>query len=99
MFKRSILTLGLMAAMTAVAFAAPVKAKVVSVTGKNVVVKVDGDVAAWIKKGLQVKIDKKYSGKITEVKDDMVTISTPKAEELKADEAVTFDKNTAAAGC
>jgi type 1 fimbria pilin len=99
MFKRTALTLGLMAALASAAFAAPVKAKVVSVTGKNIVLKVDGEVAAWIKKGIQVKLNKKFAGKITEVKDDTVTVSSPKAEELKADEAVTFDKNTAAAGC
>jgi len=99
MFKRSILTLSLMATLATMAVAAPVKAKVVSINDKLVVLKVEGTPAAWVKKGLQIKVNKKYSGKITEVKDDTVTISTPKAGELKADEAVTFDKNTAAAGC
>ena len=99
MFKRSAITLGLMAALATIAFAAPVKAKVVSVKEKIIVVKVEGEPAAWIKKGIQVKLNKKYSGKVTEVKDGTVTISSPKAGELKADEAITFDKNTAAAGC
>lgn len=99
MIKRSLLTLGLMAALASTAFAAPVKAKVVSVQNQVVVLKVDGEVAAWIKKGAQIKINKKYGAKVTEVKDGTVTVSSPKAGELKADDAITFDKNAAVAGC
>jgi hypothetical protein len=99
MFKRSAVILGLMAALATAAFAGPVKAKVVSVKDKLIVVKVEGEMAAWIKKGIQVKLNKKFGGKVMEVKDGTVTISSPKADELKADEAITFDKNTAAAGC
>ena len=99
MLKRSLLTLGLMAAFAATTFAAPVKAKVISVQDKTVVVKVDGAVAAWIKKGAQIKINQKFGGKITDVKDNTVTLTSPKADQLKADDAITFDKNAAVAGC
>ena len=99
MFKRSALAIALMASLATVAFAAPVKATVVSVKDKIITLKISGEVAAWVKKGIQVKVNKKFTGKITEVKDETVTISSPKADELKADEAITFDKNTAAAGC
>ena len=66
---------------------------------KAVVVKVDGVLAPWAKKGSMVKINNKYNGKITEVSGASVTLSSPKASELKEGQSITFDKSTAAAGC
>jgi hypothetical protein len=46
-----------------------------------------------------VKINNKFSGKITEVSGAEVTLSSPKAGELKEGQAITIDKSAAAAGC
>jgi hypothetical protein len=99
MFKRSALTFGLMATLATVAFAAPVKGKVESVKDRAIVVKTEGALGPWVKKGIQVKINHKLNGKITAVEGAIVTLSSPKADELKAGEEITFDKSLAAAGC
>lgn len=96
MFKRSALLVVL--AATA-AFAAPVKGKVESVKDRAIVVKTEGALGPWVKKGIQVKINQKLNGKITAVEGATVTLSSPKAGELKAGEEITFDKSLAAAGC
>jgi RNase P/RNase MRP subunit p29 len=96
MFKRSALLAVLVATA---AFAAPAKGKVMSVKERTVVVKTEGALAPWVKKGIQVKINHKLNGKITAVDGATVTLSSPKADELKAGEEITFDKSLAAAGC
>lgn len=96
MFKRSALLIVL--AATA-AFAAPVKGKVESVKDRTIVVKTEGALGPWAKKGIQVKINHKLNGKITAVEGATVTLSSPKAGELKAGEEISFDKSLAAAGC
>ncbi len=99
MFRRLILALIVVAFAATAAWAAPIKGTVASVADKTVVVTIEGPRAAWVKKGAPVRIDKKYNGKILEVSDTTVTISTPKAGELKAGDTVTFDKNTGTGGC
>jgi preprotein translocase subunit YajC len=99
MFKRFALSAIFMAAGTTIAMAAPVKATVTSVQDKTIVVKVDGEKAAWFKKGTMIRINKKFNGKITDVTDDAATLSSPKAGELKAGEAITIDKSLATSGC
>lgn len=99
MIKRFALTAIFMAASATIAMAAPVKATVTSIKDKTIVLKVDGEKAAWIKKGTMVRINKKFNGKVTDVSDTAVTLSSPKASEVKAGEAITFDKSLAASGC
>lgn len=98
MLRRFPLALVLLAS-AAMAFAAPVKGKVASVKDKTIVVKFEGAAAPWMKKGQAVRINQKVNGKISAVEAGEVTLTSPKAGELKAGDAVTFDKSLAAAGC
>jgi ribosome maturation factor RimP len=98
MFRHLSLALVLLAS-TAVAFAAPAKGKIISVKDKAIVVKFDGEAPTWMKKGQAVRINQKLNGKIAGVEGAEVTLNSPKASELKAGEAITFDKSLAAAGC
>jgi hypothetical protein len=99
MLKRIAVALTLALAGASLAMAAAAKGTVVSSQDKTVVVKVEGAMAPWAKKGVQVQINHKFKGKIMEVKDATVTLSSPKAEEMKAGEEITFDKALAAVGC
>lgn len=99
MFKRFATTFVILAAAASYALAAPAKGTVTSINNKTILVKVEGEKAPWIKKGATVKINKKINGKIAEVTDATVTITSSKAGELKVGEAITFDKSLAASGC
>ena len=99
MFKRIAVSLALALVGASFALAAAAKGTVVTIKDKTVVVKVDGALAPWAKKGSMVKINNKLSGKITEVSGAEVTFTSPKAGELKEGQAITFDKSAAAAGC
>lgn len=98
MFRRIVPAIVILAAAAA-AFAAPVKATVASVADNAIVLKVDGEPAAWVKKGQAVRINKKFNGKITAVEGASVTLASPKAGEVKVGEAITFDKSLATGGC
>jgi sorbitol-specific phosphotransferase system component IIA len=99
MFKRYAITLTLALVGASFALAAAAKGSVVTIKDKTVVVKLTGEKATWVKKGTMVKINNKFNGKVIEVTDGSVTLSSPKAGELKAGDAITFDKSAAAAGC
>ena len=99
MFKRTAVLTGLLVSAATLLQAAPAKGTVVSVKDRTIVMKVEGEKASWMKKGTPVKINKKINGKIAEVADATLTITSPKAGELKAGESVTFEKSLAASGC
>lgn len=99
MFKRIAVSVALALVGATFALAAAAKGTVVTIKDKTVLVKVEGAMAPWAKKGSMVKINNKLSGKITEVSGAEVTLSSPKAGELKEGQAITFDKSAAAAGC
>lgn len=99
MIRRYALTALFLAISATMAVATPVKAMVTSLQDKTIVLKIDGQKAAWIKKGAMVKINKKLSAKITEVTDTGVTVTSSQAGELKAGDAITFDKSLATSGC
>ena len=99
MFKRIAISLSLALVGATFALAAAAKGTVVTIKDRIVVVKVDGALASWAKKGSMVRINKKFNGKITDVSGATVTLSSPKAGELKEGEVIDFDKSTAAAGC
>jgi len=99
MFKRIAMSLAVALMGATFALAAAAKGTVVTINDKTVVVKVDGALAPWTKKGSMVRINNKFNGKIIEVSGASVTLSSPKAGELKEGQAITFDKSTAAAGC
>ena len=99
MIKRIAVSLALTLVGATFALAAAAKGTVVTINEKTVVVKVDGALAPWAKKGSMVRINSKFNGKITEVSGGSLTLTSPKAGELKEGQAITFDKSTAAAGC
>ncbi len=99
MIKRIAVSLALALVGATFALAAAAKGTVVTINEKTVVVKVDGALAPWAKKGSMVRINSKFNGKITEVSGASLTLTSPKASELKEGQAITFDKSTAAAGC
>lgn len=99
MFNRFATSLTLMLAGAAMAMAAAPRGAVVSVKENVIVIKIEGEKAAWIKKGATVKINNKINGKITEATDAIISVTSKKAGELKAGEAITIDKSLAASGC
>jgi hypothetical protein len=98
MLRNYSLALVLLAA-AATAIAAPVKGKITSIKDKAVVIKVEGEAAPWMKKGQAVRVNQKINGKISAVAGEEVTLTSPKASELKEGDAVTFDKSLASTGC
>ena len=97
MFKRIAIVIVLFALAAAPALAAPVAGKVASVAGTTVQITLEGELASWVKKGVAVKI-KGGPGKVVEVSGSTVTVTTTKASELKAGDAVSFDKRSMS-GC
>jgi molybdopterin-binding protein len=98
-----------------VAFAAPVKGKVVSVEGRVVVVQIQGPLQPWMKKGTRVKLNQRLHGKVVAVAEGRVslalpkgvelaegatvTLASPEAPKLKKGEKVTFDDALDHGGC
>lgn len=99
MFKRIAVALTLALVGASLAMAAAAKGTIVTIKDNTIVVKVEGALAPWAKKGTTIKIDKKVNGKIVEVTDTTITITSRKAGELKVGGTVTFDKSLAIAGC
>jgi len=106
MLKRMPLTLAvavaLVVASTALS-APPTKGKILSADAGAVRIAIDGEKPAWIVEGAPVKF-KEGVGKILEVSAEGVTpvvikVKTKKASEMKAGEAVSFEKGKAASGC
>jgi co-chaperonin GroES (HSP10) len=95
--------------LVAIVFAAgvfaapPTTGKVVSVGDGSVQISIEGDRPAWVKKGAPVKF-KEGVGKVLEVSAEgvspvVITVKTRKAAEMKAGEAVSFEKGKAMSGC
>ncbi len=77
--------------------------KIVSIDGTKVTIAIDGAKPDWIKKNAPVKF-KIGNGKVVELSEAGVTpvtivVTTRKASEMKAGEAVSFQKGTSMAGC
>lgn len=99
MIKRLVLSLVILAFTVGTALAAPLTAKIASVDTKTIVVTLDAEKApAWVKKDAAIKIKGRGAAKIVSVSGTSVTISTPKASDMKAGESVSFDK-AGAVGC
>jgi len=105
MLKRMTLTLFVAVALvvTATALSAPpTKGKILSADAGTVRIAIEGEKPAWIVEGAPVKF-KDGVGKILEVSAEGVTpvvikVKTKKASEMKAGEAITFEKGKSTAG-
>ena len=90
--------------VAATAFSAPAtNGKILSIDGSSVKIAIDGDKPSWIREGAPVKF-KEGVGKILEVSAEgvtpvVITVKTKKASEMKAGEAISFEKGKSSAGC
>jgi hypothetical protein len=99
MIKRFLTALAVVVLGAAVALAAPVKGKVTAIDGKKVQVELVGEKATWIKKGAPVKF-KGGVGRISEIKDAVLTVNSKSAAKLKVGDEIELDKGPAdLAGC
>ena len=101
MLKRIASALILLAFAAVVAVAAPstVKGKIASIDGNKVQVTLAGEKADWMKKGAGVKLGE-LKGRITELTDTTLTLTSKKASELKVGQEVELAKGPAAmTGC
>lgn len=99
MLKRLALALGLLVFMAAVALAAPLKGKILTIEKDQVQVKVTDKLEDWIKKGASVRF-LAAKGKIVSVAGDTVTVSSTKAGTAKVGQDVTLEKPRAGvSGC
>jgi hypothetical protein len=106
MLKRTTLTLlvAVALAIASTALSAPAtKGKILSVEAGAVRIAIEGERPAWIVEGAPVKF-KDGVGKILEVSADgvapvVIKVKTKKAPEMKAGDAVTFEKGKGASGC
>jgi hypothetical protein len=100
------LTLFVAVALVAAAtiFAAPAtNGKIVAIDGTSVKIAIDGATPSWVKVGAPVKF-KEGVGKILEISAEgvtpvVITVKTKKAPEMKAGEAISFEKGKSMAGC
>jgi hypothetical protein len=106
MLKRMTISLFLVVTLvvTATLFAAPAtKGKILTVDTGSVRIAIDGEKPSWIKEGAPVKF-KDGVGKILEVSAEgvtpvVITVKTKKAPEMKAGEAISFEKGKSMSGC
>jgi hypothetical protein len=99
MIKRLLASLGVVVLGAALALAAPVKGKVTSIDGKKVQIELVGEKATWMKKGAPVKF-KGGVGRISEIKDAVLTMNSKNAAKLKVGDAIELDKGPAdLSGC
>jgi hypothetical protein len=99
MIKRSLTAFAVLILGAALALAAPVKGKVTSIDGKKVQVELVGEKAPWLKKGAPVKF-KGGVGRISEIKDTVLTVNSKNAAKLKVGDAIELDKGPAdLSGC
>jgi D-serine deaminase-like pyridoxal phosphate-dependent protein len=90
--------------VAATLFAAPATTgKILAVDAGSVRIAIDGEKPSWIKEGAPVKF-KDGVGKILEVSAEgvtpaVITVKTKKASEMKAGEAISFEKGKAVSGC
>ena len=106
MLKRLTITFFVAVALVAAAtvLAAPAtNGKILSIDGTSVKIAIDGEKPSWIREGAPVKF-KEGVGKILEVSAEgvtpvVITVKTKKAPEMKAGEAISFEKGKSSAGC
>ncbi len=106
MLKRMTITLFVAVALVAAAtvFAAPAtNGKILAIDGTSVKIAIDGEKPSWIRVGAPVKF-KDGVGKVLEVSEEgvtpvVITVKTKKSPEMKAGEAVSFEKGKSTAGC
>ena len=90
--------------VAATALSAPqTRGKILAADAGSVRIAIEGEKPAWIVEGAPVKF-KDGVGKVLEVSAEGVTpvvikVKTKKAPEMKAGDAVTFEKGKAASGC
>ena len=100
-----VLVIAACALASAAAAAAPAmtNGKILSIDGNKVQIAIDGAKPDWIKKNAPVKF-KVGNGKVVEVSEAKVapvtiTVTTPKAADMKVGETISFQKGTSMAGC
>ncbi|MCX6553254.1 MAG: hypothetical protein NTY02_19995 [Acidobacteria bacterium] len=81
----------------------PTTGKILKIEGNKVQIAIDGTKPDWVKKNAPVKF-KVGNGKIVEVSEAGVTpvtisVTTPKAGDMKVGDEVSFQKGTSMAGC
>jgi hypothetical protein len=94
MIKRFVVAAAAVVLSAALAFAAPVKAKVASIDGKKVQVELVGEKADWMKKGAPVKF-KGGVGRIIDITDNKVTMNSKNASKLTVGDEIELDKGPA----
>jgi len=106
MLKRMTLTLLVAVALViaATVLASPAtKGKILATDATTVRISIEGEKPAWIVEGAPVKFTDGV-GKVLEVSAEGVTpvvikVKTKKAPEMKAGDAITFEKGKGASGC
>lgn len=92
-------------AISALAADEALTGKVIAIDGNQVQIEVAGEVPAWAKKGGYLRAtlpDGKLllrGAKITASEAKVITVTTPKAKEMKVGDAFTLAKGKASAGC
>ena len=108
MFKRIIALVITLSFGFALAFAAQATAttgKVVAVDGNKIQISIQGETAAWMKKGGVVKLSNEAgkvmenSAKVTELAEKMMTITTKEAAPVKVGDTVSLQKGKVTTGC
>jgi len=98
-----VLVLAAFALASAAAAPAMTNGKILSIDGNKVQIAIDGAKPDWIKKNAPVKF-KVGNGKVVEVSELKVTpvtisVTTPKASDMKVGETISFQKGNSMAGC
>jgi len=99
MIKRVLAVLAVFTLGATLALAAPMKGKVTAIDGKKVQIELVGEKATWLKKGAPVKFQGGV-GRVSEIKDAVLTMTSKNAAKLKVGDAIELDKGPAdLAGC
>jgi hypothetical protein len=108
MFKRIIAIVVALSFGLASAFAAQAAAptgKVVAVDGTKIQIVVQGEIAAWMKKGGVVKVSNEAgkilesAAKVTEAAEKTLTLTTKEAAAVKVGDTVSLQKGKVTTGC
>lgn len=107
MYKRIIALVIALSFGLASAFAAPAASagKVVAVDGTKIQITLQGDSAAWMKKGAVAKVTNEAgkvvesAGKVTEFTEKTLTITTRETPTVKVGDSVSVQKGRVMTGC
>lgn len=108
MLKRIIAVLVALSFGLASAFAAQTASptgKVLAVDGTQIQIVIQGEVAAWMKKGAVVKVANEAgkilesAGKVTEVAEKTLTVTTREATAVKVGDTISLQKGRVTSGC